>query len=249
MCESTYRDYLVSKIWFQSVLGFDSTQHDHWPHDYSFYANRLSGSFRNCDKCNWIQTRSITFLLLCFEIEYALQNRKCNIIIVPNAEHSSKHNATAQLQRLIGLQCIPLVNMPDRHHLFSIVSPALLFEWQLWQHEWLLVTQRTLVVKMKPEYPLNCSREELSTRLLHPLEFSQYTISLSDNHLSKVIALVMTWSIGLLHFLLEPKRKCSRPTAWSFIWTWDNSVLSMQFDENILWNSKIKTQNEQNKND
>ena len=123
-------------------------------------------------------------------------------------------------------------------HIMCLVLSLLpfLFEWQLWQHEWLLVMQWTLVetisqfMNMKPEYPLNCSREELSTRLLHQLEFNQYTISLSDNHSSKVIALVMAWSIGLLHFRLEPKWKSSRPMAWSFIWTWDNSFLSMQFD-------------------
>ena len=61
-------------------------------------------------------------MLLRFEIEYALQNGKFNIITVPNAENSSKDNATVQLQRLI--QCIPLVNMPDPHYVFSIVSPA-----------------------------------------------------------------------------------------------------------------------------
>ena len=125
-------------------------------------------------------------------------------------------------------------------HIICLVSSLLpfLFKWQLWQHEWLLVMQRTLLVtisqfmKMKPEYPLSCRRKELSTRLLHQLEFNQYTISLSDKHLSNVIALVMAWSIGLLHFRLEPRRKCSRPMAWSYIWTWDNSFLSMQFNEN-----------------
>ena len=61
-------------------------------------------------------------MLLRFEIEYALQNGKFNIITEPNAEHSSKHNAATQLQRLI--QCILSVNMPDPHHVFSIVSPA-----------------------------------------------------------------------------------------------------------------------------
>ena len=61
-------------------------------------------------------------MLLRFEIEYALQNGMFNIITVPNAEHSSKDNATAQLQRLI--QCIPSVSMPDPHHVFSIFSPA-----------------------------------------------------------------------------------------------------------------------------
>ena len=61
-------------------------------------------------------------MLLCFEIEYALQNGKFNIITVPNAEHSSKHNAATQLQRLI--QCILSVIMPDPHHLFIIATPA-----------------------------------------------------------------------------------------------------------------------------
>ena len=63
-------------------------------------------------------------MLLRFEIEYALQNEKFNIITVPNAEHSSKYNAATQLQRLIHCMCILSVNMPDPHHLFSIVSPA-----------------------------------------------------------------------------------------------------------------------------
>ena len=130
----------------------------------------------------------------------------------------------------------------------AFLKPEYPFKWQLWQHEWLLVMQSTLAVtisqfmKMKPEYTLNWNRKELATRLLHQLEFNQYTISVSDNHLSKVNALVMAWSTGLLHFRLEPRRKCSRLMAWSFIWTWDNSFLSMPFDENILWNTKIKTQ-------
>ena len=54
--------------------------------------------------------------------------------------------------------------------------------------------------------------------------FDQYTTSLSGNPLPKVIALVM---------------------AWGFIWTWDISVLPMQFDEYFSLprfdNTKVKT--------